>query len=276
MRRSIRRGVMDPARLFAAHVAMGFRRWSTYRLAMVAGAFTNTVFGLIKAYITVGAIGAAGGTVAGYDAATGATYAWLAQALIGPVAVFGWRELALRIRTGDIAVDLARPVDPQLAFLAADIGRAAYTFIPRGFPPLLVGALVTGLALPTTPLPYVLGLVSAMLAVVLSFAGWWLLNLAAFWLLDLRGATTLYLVASNVLSGMIVPVHWFPGWLWTVASWTPFPSLIQTPIDVVMGHATGTEALGLIGTQAAWLAGLLIAGRLVFRAGARRLVVQGG
>ncbi|NED98852.1 ABC transporter permease [Phytoactinopolyspora halotolerans] len=255
---------------------MGFRRWSTYRLAMAAGAFTNTVFGLIKAYITVGAIGAAGGAVGGYDAATGATYAWLAQALIGPVNVFGWRDLAERIRTGDVAVDLARPIDPQFAFLATDLGRAAYTFIPRGGPPLLVGALVTGLALPSSPLPYLLGTVSIALAVMASFAGWWLLNLAAFWLLDLRGATTLYLVASNVLSGMIIPVHWFPDWLWTVASCTPFPSLIQTPIDVVMGHVTGTEALSVIGVQCGWLAGMLLTGQLLFRAGARRLVVQGG
>jgi ABC-2 type transport system permease protein len=79
----------------------------------LAGAFTNTVFGLIRAYITVGAIGAAGGTLAGYDAKAGITYAFLAQALIAPVNIFTWNEFALRVRTGDVAVDLARPVDPQ-------------------------------------------------------------------------------------------------------------------------------------------------------------------
>lgn len=255
---------------------MGFRRWSAYRLATAAGAFTNTVFGLIKASITMATIGAAGGTLAGYDAITGATYAWLVQALLAPLGLFGWDELATRIRTGDVAVDLARPVDPQFAFLAADLGRAAYSFIPRGAPPLLAGALVTGMALPAEPLPYLLGTGSVLVGVALSFAGWWLINLAAFWLLDLRGPRMLYTVATQVLSGLLIPVHWFPGWLGTLAAWTPFPSILQTPVDIVMARIDGREALVAVGVQIAWLAGLLMLGRVVFRLGTRKMVVQGG
>jgi ABC-2 type transport system permease protein len=256
--------------------ANGFRRWAAYRMATAAGAFTNTVFGLIRAYITVGAIGAAGGTLAGYDAKAGITYAFLAQALIAPVNIFTWNEFALRVRTGDVAVDLARPIDPQLAYLAADLGRAAYTFIPRGAPPLLAGAAVFGLAMPSTVLPYLLGTISLTLAVMVSFACRWLANLAAFWLLDLRGVMMIYVLASGLLSGHLLPVHWFPDWLALLAKLTPFPSLVQTPIDVVTGRATGSAAAVLIGIQLAWLVVVLGAGRLVFSAGARKLVVQGG
>ncbi|WP_232847941.1 ABC transporter permease [Occultella kanbiaonis] len=260
----------------AVYAGLGWRRWSAYRTAAAAGAFTNTVFGLIKAAITMGAIGAAGGILAGYDALTGATYAWLAQALIGPVNVFTWSELAERIRSGDIAIDLARPIDPQAGYLAADLGRAAFQLVPRAAPPLMVGALVTGLALPGQVLPYLLGLVSVTLAVVVSFACRWLVNLAAFWLLDLRGVMTLYLVASNLLCGLVVPVHWFPPWLAAVAAWTPFPAMLQHPIDIIMGRAAGPDALVLLGEQVAWALGLLVVGRAVFELGARRVVVQGG
>jgi ABC-2 type transport system permease protein len=256
--------------------ANGFRRWAAYRGAMAAGAFTNTVFGLIRAYITVGAIGAAGGTLAGYDAKAGITYAFLAQALIAPVNIFTWNELALRVRTGDVAVDLARPVDPQLAYLASDLGRAAYSIIPRGLPPMLVGGLVFGLAMPATALPYLLGSISLLLAVTVSFACRWLANLAAFWLLDLRGVMMIYVLASGLLSGHLLPVHWFPGWLAAIANATPFPSIIQTPIDIVTGREAGGGALALIGVQLGWLVVALLAGRLVFAAGTRKLVVQGG
>lgn len=254
----------------------GFRRWATYRMAVAAGAFTNTVFGLIRAYITVAAIGAAGGTLAGYDAKAGITYAFLAQALIAPVNIFTWNEFALRVRTGDVAVDLARPVDPQLAYLLSDLGRAAYSLIPRGAPPLVAGSIVFGLALPTTPLPYLLGAISLLLAVMVSFACRWLANLAAFWLLDLRGVMMIYVLASGLLSGHLLPVHWFPGWLAAIANATPFPSIIQTPIDVITGRAANADALALIGVQLAWLVAVLVVGRLVFAAGTRKLVVQGG
>ena len=250
----------------------GFRRWSAYRMATAAGAFTNSVFGLIKASITLGAIAAAGGTLAGYDKVQGSTYAWFTQAFLAPVYVFGWNELALRVRSGDIAVDLARPVDLQLSWLFADLGRAAYSLLPRGIPPLLVGALTFGLAVPGGPGPWLLGLVSLTLGVAVSFCCRFALNLSAFWLLDVRGPLTLYVVLSNVLSGLIVPVAWFPGWLGVVADCTPFPSMLMAPVDVVMGRS----GIGTVGVQALWLVGTLGLGRVVLARATRKLVVQGG
>ena len=106
------------------------------------------------------------------------------QAFLAPVYVFGWNELALRVRTGDIAVDLARPVDLQLSWLFADLGRAAYSLLPRGIPPLLVGAVTFGLALPTSPWRWLLGLLSLTLAVAVSFCCRFAVNLAAFWRIE--------------------------------------------------------------------------------------------
>jgi ABC-2 type transport system permease protein len=263
-------------RAYLAFASAGFARYSAYRLASVAGATTNTVFGVVKASITLAAIASAGGALAGYDARQGATYAWLAQGLLATVAMFGWSELAERIRTGDIAVDLARPVDLQLSWLAADLGRAAFLLLPRGLPPVIIGFAFFGVALPTTPLPYLATLVSLVMAVSVSFACRFALNLAAFWLLDLRGALTLYMVASNVLAGLIVPVSWFPGWMRAVAHATPFPSMLQAPIDVLSGRVTGTAVLGTLAVQALWLAGTLGLGRVVLARATRRLVVQGG
>lgn len=254
----------------------GFRRWSAYPSAAAAGAFTNSVFGLVKASISVAAVASAGGTLAGYDAGSIATYAWLTQALIGPVQVFTDVELAERVRSGDVVIDLGRPIDLQLSWLATDLGRAAFVLVPRGLPPLLVGALTFGLVLPTTALPYVLGAVSVVLAVAVSFACRFIVNLSAFWLLDVRGVVTLYLVASNVLSGLVVPVHWFPPWLGTVARLTPFPSMLQAPVDVLTARASGQAALGMLATQAGWLAATLLTGRVAMTLASRRLVVQGG
>lgn len=253
-------------------IALGFRRWYAYRAAAFAGAFTNCVFGLIRSAVVISVVGTAGGALAGYDRLDAATYVWLGQALIGPVFLFGWTELAGRIRSGDIAVDLSRPVDPMLAYLAADLGRAAYSLLPRGIPPLVVGALTTGIALSWAPQRYILGLLSVTMATAISFACRWLVNLSAFWLLDLRGPMALYLVLSGVLCGLVVPVRWFPHWLAVLAAASPFPSMLQAPIDVLTGRA----GLGAIAVQAAWLAGLLVAARAGFALGARKVVIQGG
>jgi ABC-2 type transport system permease protein len=71
-------------------------------------------------------------------------------------------------------------------------------------------------------------------------------------------------------------VHLFPEWLRILAYATPFPSMLQTPIDVLSGRVLDAAAAALVVSQLAWLIGLVGLARLIqWRAG-QRLVVQGG
>ena len=254
----------------------GYRRWATYRQAAIAGVFVNTVFGVIKLSILLGIADSAGGTVAGYDAASLSTYAWVSQGLIAVVMIFIWTELADRVRTGDIAVDLARPVDLQLSWLAADIGRASWAMLSRGIVPIVFGAIFFGFHWPTDPTAIVLLPVAILLAVCVSFACRFMVNLTAFWLTEVRGLVLLYVLVSGLLGGHLVPVQLFPDWLQAAAYITPFPAMIQFPINLVTGQATGLRAVAEVAVQVAWAAGLLLLGRLVLSRATRKLVVQGG
>src|SRR3954471_12339478 len=212
----------------------GWRRYAAYPWATAAGVFTNTVFGFLQAYILL-AVFQHRSDVGGYDAADTVTYVWLAQALIMTVYIFGWQELALRIRDGSIATDLARPLNPQRYWLAFDLGRAPYHLIFRGIAPFVVGALVFRLHSPG-PVDALVFLVSVALAVVASLGFRFLYNLAAFWVLDVRGVLIVALPVSLFFSGMIMPLTCFPGWLRDVARILPFASFLQTPVDVWLGQ----------------------------------------
>jgi len=256
----------------------GFRRQSTYRLALLAGLVTNIVFGFIRAAILFAAVDSAGGTLAGYTRDTISTYVWLSQGLLGAVALggSGTSELGDRIRNGDVAVDFTRPVDVQGSYLATDLGRAAFTILPRGLPSVLVGALTVGLALPTQIWPYLLGLVSVTLAVSISFLCGYAVSILGFWLVETRGLRSLYMVTSSFLAGLFVPVGLFPDWLSTLAHATPFPSILQVPIDIISGHVVRTEAIKAVAVQCFWVAGACLIGRALTRAGRHKLEVQGG
>jgi ABC-2 type transport system permease protein len=112
--------------------------------------------------------------------------------------------------------------------------------------------------------------------VIASFAYRLLFNLLAFWLLDYRGAGVLAMAASTFFSGQVVPIALFPEWLELLAWALPFAAMVQAPIEVWLGHAEGLELAGLLGLQAFWGAALLLLGRVVLRAGMRKLVIQGG
>jgi ABC-2 type transport system permease protein len=250
----------------------GYRRYASYRQATLAGLATNTVFGLLRAAV-LAAVLAERGTVAGYDMATAVTYVWLGQGLISVVMLWGDQELARRVRTGDVVIDLGRPWDLQAAMLATDLGRAGHAVLLRLLPPAAFGALLFPFRWPERPATWLLFACSLLLAVAVSFGIRFLLNASAFWLLDVRGLIGVWGVVGGVLSGLVLPLAWFPGWAQAVLAWTPFPALFQTPIDVFIERGDG---LGHLATQLGWAALLLLLGRVALARGARRLVVQGG
>ena len=81
---------------------------------------------------------------------------------------------------------------------------------------------------------------------------------------------------ATLLAGLYVPVHWFPDWLRTIAAATPFPSLIQTPVDILSGYAAGPAAVRAVAVQVGWVLALGLGASMATAAGRRRLEVQGG
>ncbi|PSK61541.1 hypothetical protein B0E53_06557 [Micromonospora sp. MH33] len=263
-------------RTFGAIVAAGFRRHATYRQAAVAGVVTNTVFGFLRCYIFLAVAGAAG-TVAGYDRAQLGTFVWAGQGLLAVIAIWGWTELADRIRTGEIAADLLRPVHPVTSYLATDLGRAGFASLARLLPPVVIGPFFFEVYLPrhwATPPLFAL---SVLLAVLVCFACRYLVNATAYWLQDVRGPMILWTLGSGVLAGLYFPLGFLPGWLEATLRYaTPFPSLLQVPLDVLVEREPMPTELGLVGLQLGWAVLLLALCRLVQRRAERRLVVQGG
>jgi ABC-2 type transport system permease protein len=258
-------------------MAAGFRRWATYRQATVASAFTNSVFGFLRVYVLRAVAAGAGGTVAGYDPAILASYVWFGQGLIGVVMLFTWTDLADRVRTGEVTADLLRPVDPVWSYLAADLGRAGHAALFRLMVPVAVGAACFDLSTPDRWLSYPLFALSLLLAVLVSFGIRYLVNLTAFWLLDVRGAMTLWLFGSTLLSGLVVPIRFLPDWAqWLLWLGTPFPAIVQAPLDVYVEYADLTGQLLTLADQALWVALGLLLCRWVQHRALRKLVIQGG
>jgi ABC-2 type transport system permease protein len=253
-------------------VRAGFQRYASYRQASLAGLATNIVFGLLRASVLVAVLNQRG-PVAGYDIATAVTYVWLGQGLLNVVDLWSDRTLAQRVRTGDVVVDLGRPWDLQSALLAGDLGRAGHAVFMRLLPPMAIGMVFFPFRWPEHAATWALFAVSALLGTTVSFGVRFLLNLSAFWLLDARGVLAVWGTVGGLLSGLILPLAWFPAWAQAVLAWTPFPALFQVPIDVFTERG---DPIALLTRQLLWAAVLFGLGRVALARGTRRLVVQGG
>ncbi len=262
-------------RLYLEAARLSYRRHRAYTAATLAGLITNGFFGVVRSFIFL-ALYRERPVAEGYDLLDALSYVWLTQALIMPVLLWGWLEIALTIRTGDVASDLAKPFSYFGYWLSRDLGRAAYHVLYRSVPTVLLGALLFEVRVPQRPETWLLFAASLLLAIVLGFCIRFIINVSGFWATDVRGINGLTLVAINFLSGFLVPLEFFPPTIRSLLEILPFAGMISVPVNVWLEQAQGVEALGLLLRQAVWTAVFIVACHLVLHAATRKLVVQGG
>ena len=252
------------------------RRMATYRGATLAGIVTNTVFGFILSYVLL-AVFRERPNIGGFDATDAVTFTFVTQGLLMVVGIFGTeREMAERIQTGEVAMDLSRPYDYQGWWAAAAYGKAFFYTWARGLPPFLIGALVLPVRLPGQVWIWPAFVVGVVLAVGVAFAWGFLLQLSAFWILDVRGPNQIGWLTAQFFAGTFVPLVLFPDWLERVARALPFASMIELPVEIFLGKHQGADLALVYVNQLVWLTVLAGAGRLLLARAVRRVVVQGG
>jgi len=262
---------------YLVYAVAGFRRYATYRQATLAAVFTNCVFGFLRSALLLAVAGASAGAVAGYDEQQLATFVWVGQGLIGVVSLWSPPELADRIRSGDVVADLLRPIDLVWQLLAMDLGRATFALMTRLVGPIVVGALAFDLFAPRRFSTYPLFACSLLLATVICFGCRYLVNAAAYWLLDARGPQIAWTLCNGVLGGLYFPLWFLPsGAALLIVVATPFPSIIQLPLDILVERGSPEQQVVLLSVQAVWVIVMLAVCRAVQRRGERRLVLQGG
>lgn len=262
-------------RLYWEIMRRAFRRYSMYVGATIAGVFTNTIFGFIRAYVLI-ALFAVHPVLGGYRISDALTYTFVSQGMIATVAIWAWYEIEERIRSGDVVTDLLRPHSFLGYWLAHDYGRAAYQLVARGIPPFVVAAFAFDLRLPRSASTWLIFLISVSLAATVGFAIRAMTNLFAFWFLDSRGLAAIVSIAWMFLSGLVLPLAVFPAELRTFARLTPFAATFDAPAQIFLERLSGTNVAATLALQAFWAAVLLVVAARIVDLGTRRLVIHGG
>lgn len=271
----LRRARGPNLRPYLSAARLSFRRQFAYPAATFWGLVTNLFFGALRVAVLLALFGARP-QVAGYTPTDAVTYTGLTQAFLSALSLFGWYDLMRTIHRGEVTTELLRPHSFLGFWLAQDAGRAAAQFLLRGVTILALYALFWNLQLPEGAVGWTLTLLSAVLAWACGFAFRFLVNCAAFWSPDAVGIGRFAWALMGLACGFLMPLAFFPAWFTALLAWTPFPSMMNSTVEVWLGHASGTEALQVLGVQAAWTLALLGLARLVLARGLRRLEVAGG
>jgi len=246
-----------------------------YKTAMLGGMVTNFAWGIFRYYL-VNAFYFKTTSINGLSQQAAATYVPLSQSLMVFLDTFGLMDISQAVHRGEIGSMLLRPMSFIRYWVGYYCGRSLINLIIRGLILYMGFSLIFPTIMPESLSQWGLFLMSLMLSWIISHLWIICINLSAFWLTDATGVLRLAFAMQQLLTGMLFPLRLLPEWLMQLCYWTPFPSMMNTPIEIFTNSVATNEVLSLIFLQIIWAALLYIITIIVYKAGIRRLVLMGG
>jgi ABC-2 type transport system permease protein len=204
------------------------------------------------------------------------TYTWLGQALLSFMPWNVETDIRELIRTGGVAYELLRPLDLYWHWYIKTAATRLASATLRATPILLVAGAFFHLHAPASLASAGAWALSTVGAVALACAISTFMAIILFWTIAGDGINGLITSLVLVLSGVLVPLPFFPSWAQSILNVLPFRGLIDIPFRLYLGHLPPAEVFPLLALQAVWTVTFLLLGRGLLAHGLRRLVVQGG
>jgi ABC-2 type transport system permease protein len=254
---------------------VGFVNTLAYRLRYFTGIVTYFIYVSVYYFIWK-AIYEHSASIEGFDFAHLLTY-------IG----VGWiirsfyfnnidQELAYQVMEGRLAMDLIKPVNIQMMYVARAAGESVFRLALLTFPTAVVLFLVYPLRLPAS-----LGDAGAFLvSVILSFLIVAAINFAvgtfALRLQSILGLLRAKFFLLELFSGLLLPMTFFPHVVQKILDLLPFQYISYVPMLIYLGKLSGGGVARAIAIQILWVAILLALGDALWRWSTRKLIIQGG
>jgi ABC-2 type transport system permease protein len=202
------------------------------------------------------------------------TYATIAMLMSLVLEVDGTRLIREKVREGTIATDLMKPISLPLYFFSDGIGQTLLHAL-LVIPSLLCALLLVHIDVPP-PATFAAFFLAFAIGYGVNFFLNFLMNSIAFWTLETFAMQLIVRWVSDLLSGQIIPLTFFPGIVGRIVFALPFAAIYSTPLLIYVGIIPPNEWLLSFAVQIMWL--ILFAGlsSLVWSAASRKVVIQGG
>jgi ABC-2 type transport system permease protein len=261
-------------------IGIGIQNNLTYRVNYLTRTLFSFIplFAMLSLWSTIYSAPGAASTLSGYTQAQMIFY-YLLVAVVDVLTAVNeddW-QIAADIREGNISQFLLKPIDylwyrlclffsGRIAFISmACVPLAVFIFCFRQY--FVAPAGVTAVA----AFPVAL-LLTALLQFFISYT----MAMLAFWLLEISTFIFILFAFEYVASGHLFPLDLLPPAVEHALWFTPFPSMLYTPIGIYMGRIAGAELVRCLVLQLVWvLIGYGLA-RFAWRRGIKKYAAFGG
>ncbi|NNN06146.1 MAG: hypothetical protein HKL90_09630 [Elusimicrobia bacterium] len=187
----------------------------------------------------------------------------------------GW-QLVGEISSGRVSSYLVRPLRYQGYALALDLAQKT---IHVGSAFLEIGLLVLvarGVFIPRDPVAWALFTLAAVMASLIFFFLEFAVSTLAFWTSESGGPLFCFELFLQFAAGAFFPLDVLPEGLRRLLSATPFPYMVYFPARVLLQKIAPSEAVRLLGVEAAWLAVAAAVAAAAWNRGLLSYAAEGG
>lgn len=251
-----------------------------YRFSFWARISTNIFWGIVRALIIYVYYTYAEHGRAAIDGKQAVTMIWLGQIALNLAPGFGvdsgvWEK----IRSGDVGVELIRPLDIYSHWYASAFANKLAPFLMAAIPVSAAGLIMPetyAMSLPASVPGLLACLVTLLTGTIVSCAA---ICLAYAMLMDVRvgyGPANAAFTVMQILAGGFLPLQLWPDWMQKFLYYQPFATLMDVPLRFYTGSAPIGDLGRVLLLQAVWTLALVAVGRFWIRRNLDRLVLQGG
>jgi len=186
------------------------------------------------------------------------------------------QEMAYEVIEGKIAMDLIKPVSVQWMWICRAMGESAFRLGLLTLPTAIVVALVFPVRGPASREDFLLFLLAVAGSFFLMAAINFMIGTCAIPLKSILALIRAKYWLIELLSGLLIPIAFFPDKLARALAWLPFEHIAYTPLQIYLGKLDRAHALGALAIQWLWVAALLLLAHLWWDRASRRITIHGG
>ena len=261
-------------------IGIGIQSNLTYRFNYLTRTLFSFIplFAMLSLWSTIYAGKEAGSVLGGYTQAQMIFY-YLLVAIVDVLTAVNeddW-QIAADSREGNISQFLLKPVD-YLWYRLCLFFSGRIVFISMACVPLAIFLFCFRqyFVFPADWAAVVLFPISLMLTALLQFFISYTMAMLAFWLLEISTFIFILFAFEYIASGHLFPLDLLHPSLQHVLFFTPFPSMLYTPIAIYMGKIAGADLLRGLIVQAGWVFTGYMLARFAWRRGIKKYAAFGG
>ncbi|MTI66332.1 MAG: hypothetical protein FH753_06995 [Firmicutes bacterium] len=184
-------------------------------------------------------------------------------------------EFEDKIRTGQIAMDLIKPMKFKLYLFFENLGNNLFRIIFELIPVVIVGILCFGIDTPSREYAFFF-LIALINGMIIYFILTCILGQLSFWLLTVWHLDKLLNDMLKIFSGRFIPLWFFPKIFIIISAFLPFRLIYFSPMSIYLEKVSKIEIGNILIQQIGWILILFILDTILWKKGINKLVVQGG